>query len=263
ACVPNNYFRDPIMDYINERVPPNQQQHVASNVFSDLSDEQIAEYSAVNEQNNEARRRGTDPLSLIHDPECDAIRMQRPYQMTAVPLNPIRDSKEAQTFANQIKALKHIDANIDLTPSRKAYIQRDYSRIEPIMRSVVRPLCNNTYTVINNLLPEEETLHRFRVGTKIDRDCDQLRAMIKIFADDPYCWSLDRFRVALKGILRPEFTAWLKQRGPTAGQANKIYQLVWEFFRKRELLGLELVKSGVEYENEHGNAGSGDNASNR
>ncbi|KAM7203366.1 hypothetical protein V8F33_002357 [Rhypophila sp. PSN 637] len=129
-------------------------------------------------------------------------------------------------------SLLHINANIDLTPSQKAIIHRDYSRIEPLMRSVVRPL-SNTWSIINNLLPDEETLHRFRVGTKIDRDCDQLRAMVKIFLtapqrpfpgdklydekDAPYAWTLDLFRMSLKGVPRPEFIAWLNRRGKTAG----------------------------------------------
>ncbi|KAK4208185.1 hypothetical protein QBC37DRAFT_379320 [Rhypophila decipiens] len=141
--------------------------------FADLPDAHIAEYSALirqeenesllqNHQNHQIHhgQGGHNSIShLIHDPDFEAIRHQRADQTAAIPGNPIKDPKGAQSFANQ-------------------------PRIEPVMRSVVRPL-SNTWSITNNLLPDEETLHRFRVGTKVDGDCDQLRAMVKIFLTAP------------------------------------------------------------------------------
>lgn len=254
--------RDSIMNFINnETTDPQRQAAARTSVFTDLSDAEIAQYSAFIQEDVEAVQR-EDPLSLLNDPEFKTIRSERPYRMAALPINPIKNKNEAQCFANQVKALRPINTAVDLTPHWRFLRRRDYNAVEPIMRSVVRPLLD-TYAITNNLLPVEETLHRFRVGDGINWDCDQLRAMIKIFAtapqrpfpgdrlydegDDPYSWTLDQFRLALKVVTRPELTGFLKQRGPKSGQANKVCQLGWEFFKKRAMLGLGLVNAGVGY----------------
>ena len=268
--VPNDFVRDCIMNYINNEIPaPRRQAAARTSVFADLSDAEIAQYSALIQEDIEAVRRGDDPLSLLQDAEFEAMRGERPYRRAAFPINPIKNANEARSFTNQVKALKPVNTTIDLAPHQRSLRGRDYNQVEPIMRSVVRPLLD-TYAIVNNLLPVEETLHRFRVGDRINWDCDQLRAMIKIFVtapqrpfpgdglydekDDPYSWTLDQFRLALKVVTRPELTTFLKQRGPSSGQASKVCQLVWEFFKKREMLGLVLVNAGVDY----GDGGDGE-----
>ncbi|KAI1759880.1 hypothetical protein GGR53DRAFT_511948 [Hypoxylon sp. FL1150] len=87
-----------------------------------------------------------------------------------------------------------------------------------------------------NSKPAEHEV-KLDVGTTIDRTCDQIRAMIKVFTLQGD-WTVDQIRLALGHISRAQFTAFLEKRGPREGIYTLTFELGWEFFKKRDLLGV-------------------------
>lgn len=76
----------------------------------------------------------------------------------------------------------------------------------------------------------------------MDRDCDQVRAMIKTFLSS-WDWSAETFRLALgASVSRDKFITFLKKRGVDAAQLRSAaYLLSWEFFNRRQKLALSIV----------------------
>ncbi|KAI1098126.1 hypothetical protein F4804DRAFT_350767 [Jackrogersella minutella] len=93
---------------------------------------------------------------------------------------------------------------------------------------------------LNDRLPGEVAAD---VGTEIDRDCDQIRAMIKILTCHGGEWTVDQFRRTLGHISRPKLTSFLEKWGPRGGVHCLSFLLGWEFFKLREILGCPLVKT--------------------
>lgn len=76
---------------------------------------------------------------------------------------------------------------------------------------------------------------------QVDRDCDQIRAMIKIFVTKSWDWSIETFRLAL-GVTRDQLLSFLKKRGTNATQLQSLaYLRSWEFFNRRQQMGLSIV----------------------
>lgn len=78
--------------------------------------------------------------------------------------------------------------------------------------------------------------------TAIDLDCDQIRACIDRLTRDGI-WTIDDFRLALGQISGPELTKCLEKSGPLEGKRLRVSGICWEFFKTRELLGLDIFKS--------------------
>jgi hypothetical protein len=127
-------------------------------------------------------------------------------------------------------ALLSIDEDdIDLTPMWLTSTTRNPERPKMISSSVVKP-CYPRLPQERQLLFQEE----------IDYDCDQVRAMIKIFVTDGE-WTLDEFRKTLGKVSRQQMTKFLKQTGSDSHQLmSAAYQLSWEFFNWRDQMGLPL-----------------------
>jgi len=86
----------------------------------------------------------------------------------------------------------------------------------------------------------------FEIGNsfknQVDLDCDQLRACIKRFTRGGI-WTVDQFRLALGQIARPDLTKFLEKRGKFQGYGARLNALCWMFFKQREVLGLDMLKS--------------------
>ncbi|KAK4447983.1 hypothetical protein QBC34DRAFT_466598 [Podospora aff. communis PSN243] len=96
---------------------------------------------------------------------------------------------------------------------------------------------------IPNLFRPEEKVN-VRVPDAIYYDCDQVRAMIKTFIRDGD-WTIEDFRQSLVyhsiKLLEPkQLQTFLEKRGPKEGCKSRAYVLAWEFFHRREQLGLGL-----------------------
>ncbi|KAI1771450.1 hypothetical protein F4818DRAFT_445140 [Hypoxylon cercidicola] len=153
-----------------------------------------------------------------------------------------KEAQEATKAANlerQDSLINEIDKNIDLTP-RPDFDVRDYIKVERIRGSVIKPGIHRPgLSGAAPMVPEERDVE---VGGDIDRDCDQVRAMIARFIQESE-WSCDQFRWALRGVARPQFISFLQKRGPSAGKQSNVFQLAWEFFKKRELLGYPMTNT--------------------
>ncbi|KAI1455153.1 hypothetical protein F4805DRAFT_437023 [Annulohypoxylon moriforme] len=225
--VPNHYVRDRLMDYIDTQLQDDAQlqgctqpeveeiqQRARLAVFSDLSPSEIEQYSAlVAKWVKKNQPKTSEELIAI-------VAGDRP----------IRTESEKGRVLEQGYALEDVYQFVDLTP-KPGFAKRTYGRPFSIGCSVVEP-------GLKKATPEERDLDP---GTDIDRDCDQIRAMIAIFAFQKE-WTVDEFRLVLGDCIeRKDLSAFLRKDGPRKGKSS-IYQLAWEFFKRRELLGLPLIK---------------------
>ncbi|KAL7626419.1 hypothetical protein AAE478_003191 [Parahypoxylon ruwenzoriense] len=231
--VPNPHVRDRLMDYINIVVQEDRRECARRAVFSDLAPAELEEYSAVI-----TRKRIQEEAEATGSTD---LRTNRVLGNRAV-----RRPREAANAAQQGAVLDKINEDIDLTP-KPGFGFRDYDCVEPISRSVVKP-------GLKELDPSEADVE---VGKDIDRDCDQIRAMIARFTNGTE-WTVDRFRLALGGISRPQLTTFLKKKGPAEGKQTMVFQLAWEFFKKRELLGLPLTRTLDDDDNDDNSDGGDD-----
>lgn len=72
----------------------------------------------------------------------------------------------------------------------------------------------------DRLIPEKNVA----VPHEIDYDCDQLRALIKLFIERGL-WALDHFWQALGRVERAQITSFLEQRGEKDGNRTMVYHL--------------------------------------
>ncbi|KAI2463919.1 hypothetical protein F4781DRAFT_96650 [Annulohypoxylon bovei var. microspora] len=210
--VPNHYARDRLMDYINTQLEEDQRERARLAVFSDLSPAEIGQYSVLVMQMMEKIRPKTDAelIALVAGDK------------------PIKTDQERARVLQQGSALEDVYQRVDLTP-KPGFATRTYDRPGPIIYSVAE-------LGLRELTPAERDLDP---GTDIDRDCDQIRAMIAIFANRKE-GAVDQFRLTLGQIDRKDLTTFLCKDGPKKGNRT-IFQLAWEFFKRREILGLPLT----------------------
>ncbi|KAK3703652.1 hypothetical protein LTR37_014348 [Vermiconidia calcicola] len=158
-------------------------------------------------------------------------RLGRDHTLADVPNHfPSRKNfGEARNLLKLEQALEAIECeDIDLT-ARERVSYRDFDMVEPIFASCVKPNQNQT--------EEEKDLE---ISTSIDRDCDQVRAMIARLVRYSDEWTVDAFRKALGGEKRAALIKFLERKGPRECIKLRIYQEAWEFFHRRELLGIPL-----------------------
>ncbi|KAI0010917.1 hypothetical protein F4779DRAFT_575966 [Xylariaceae sp. FL0662B] len=221
--VPNHYVRDRLMDYIDTQLEEDKRDNARAAVFPDLSPDERSQYSA-----HIAKQRQDDEAQEERDMRGETVR-------DILGGKRVKNYSELENVWRQADVIDAIDEKIDLTPDLGRGLgggsRRDYERYSPISCSVVEP-------------GKKEQLLRERsveAGDSIDRNCDQIRAMIKLFTRGGE-WTVDQFRLALGGVSRVQLTDFLDKRGPTEGMNTAVFQLGWEFFKKRELLGLPLTK---------------------
>ncbi|KAK8094888.1 hypothetical protein PG997_001573 [Apiospora hydei] len=142
----------------------------------------------------------------------------------------IKNMGEAVNMEKQATALEHIDEGIDMTPHLSGY--RDYGVLEPIWHSVFQPGPKDP-------TPQELKALPSPFYREINYDCDQVRALLKRFVTGSLSrmWDLDKVR-RVCGLERPQLIGFLEKSGPEAGSQSQAYHLCWEFFRRREALGL-------------------------
>ncbi|KAI0114627.1 hypothetical protein F4776DRAFT_324309 [Hypoxylon sp. NC0597] len=209
--VPNNYVRDCLMNFINTKLDESRQENARRAVFSDLTPTEIEQYSTLIMKVSEDRRKTEDEMIA-----------QIAGDKTAVEVD------ERDDVSKQALALEKVDKNVDLTP-KPGFAIRDYHYPRRIKYSVIEP-------GLNEPTPEEEDINP---GTDIDRDCDQIRAMIAIFIANTE-WTADQFRLKLSGVDRERLTIFLEEEGTWKGD-DKVFELAWEFFKRREMLGLPVA----------------------
>ncbi|KAI0382515.1 hypothetical protein F5Y04DRAFT_47582 [Hypomontagnella monticulosa] len=209
--VPNHYVRDRLMDYINTMVDEDKRDDARKAVFFDLTPDEIEQYSAL----------------IIEKAERDQPKSDEELIALVAGNKVLRHPSERGRVLHQGILIEQIDKDIDLTP-QPGFALRNHYR-EMLFSSVVTPGLKRA--------PAEEM--RIDVGLDMDKDCDQIRTMIALFANGTE-WTVDQFRLALGGIERPKLSSFLKMRGPSKGIDNPIYPLAWEFFKKREMLGYPL-----------------------
>ncbi|KAM7192992.1 hypothetical protein V8F33_008040 [Rhypophila sp. PSN 637] len=215
--VPRNYFRDRLMDYINVEVDGPEE-------LSKLPAKPSALISLM------ARSKST-PVSL---PKTGNRWMRRQRQDRA---RHIMERHEVSTLAQAKKivlmndAIKNIDDSIDWQTPKPMGIRRPRWG-KKVTGSVVIPHIAAMRCEYDVDLDDE-----------VDRDCDQVRAMIKKFVTGFWVgWDAELFRIALAdNMTRDKFTTFLNKRGTDDTQkGSDAYLLSWEFFNRRQKLGLSV-----------------------
>jgi hypothetical protein len=227
--VPNHFFRDEIMDHINRaEVEEDKKQAARTAVFSDLSSAEIAAYSAfIPTTRDEERRKEQE-----EDDRLDEImNTHKPKPKSIL---------EAKNILKQEALLDSIPDDLELT-KRDIHRFSEYHGEFYIHRSAVKPGSQK--------LPYEEEIYftykkecEADFLNQIDLDCDQIRACIKRFTRGGI-WTVNQFRLALGQIARPNLTKFLEKRGESDVGGVRVSVLCWAFFKTREVLGLDMLKS--------------------
>ncbi|KAK3648088.1 hypothetical protein LTR56_002566 [Elasticomyces elasticus] len=208
--VPNHFVRDECMEYIQTRLPAADQDKVAKAVFDDLNDADLEAYR--------------DAIHAARHAEevADELKAKLPS---------LKNRGEAKNLLKLEATIDAIDCDIDLTPNLNGFrAYRDYEVNEDISWSCIHP----------NQKPTEQE-DKTGAGTSIDKNCDQIRAMIaRLVKYSDKEWTVDSFRKAIGPLERPKLIDFLQRRGPAAGIKLGLFGLAWEFFRKRELLDVSL-----------------------
>jgi hypothetical protein len=217
--VPLHYFRDQLMDYIAVHFDEDKRQVVRKAICPDLTDSQIEEYARLIAEDRYERAK----------PDRLAAQRHEKAQRLLSGDKSVRNMREAGNLVLQEEALELVDANVDLRRYPTGVRNGDRPTWTP--QSVVQP--------DSMQMPEEAGI---AIQWLVDRDCDQVRAMIKRFVTEG-AWTLEQFRHALGTVTRKKMTAFLRMRGNDGQLRLSAYILSWEFFNWRDQLGLPL--SGV------------------
>jgi hypothetical protein len=135
----------------------------------------------------------------------------------------------------QNDALFSVEEKVDLTPCPVSQA-RSVSHTQRVKHSVVKPG--------SAPLQAEQAV---RIDDSIRYDAEQTRAMIKHFVEGSNGrWTLDKFRLALGWITRPQLTKFLEYEGPREGTRGGVFHLAWEFFHRRDKLLLRLLGADPE-----------------
>lgn len=239
--VPNHFIRDFMLEQIDEKVneaaalDEHQRQTARRALYPDLTSDQVSEYSEVL-----AKKRDEDARAYRAEngiPEEDAT----PEQIRKCALKRImlcygfEHERQAETVLKLHETVEAIDTTLDLTPRVRPGALRDYDKYGPLRRSVLFPGPERGPTRCEDALPPPVLL---------DRDCDQIRVMIRLFCVEgpPLSYpgdgefTINNLHSAL-GITRQTLLAFLKKKGPENGYKSQAYELAWEFFKRREMLG--------------------------
>ncbi|KAI1371275.1 hypothetical protein F4677DRAFT_450542 [Hypoxylon crocopeplum] len=207
--VPNHHVRDRLMDYINTMLEEDQR----------------------------------DDAKKAKEIELDAMDPKpRPLEDTVgriVGTKSIKSASEAAQVARQAALMSEINTKVGMT-AKPGFGFRDYDRLKPISRSVAWPH-RKQLTEAESELDIGKDIGT-DIGTDIDMDCDQIRAMIARLTS--WNWTADQFRLVLGGVTRPQLTNFLEQRGPEEGKDSAIFQLGWEFFKRRRMILIPSLDGG-------------------
>ncbi|KAK3360554.1 hypothetical protein B0T25DRAFT_535891 [Lasiosphaeria hispida] len=222
--VPVNYVRDMLMDWIAENLAGSKERTQATRraICRDLTDAEIEDYARLIAEDGRKRREEAERPSTPLTREELARRILESGQV-------VKTIGQAMKIVLMNEAVEEIDVTVDWEMQKPMGIRRRPQGF--VEGSVITPhwaplVCEG------GLVPDVD----------VDRDCDQVRAMIKTFLAS-WDWSAETFRVALgASVTRDRFIAFLKKRGTDAAQLRSApYLLSWEFFNRRQKLGLAIV----------------------
>ncbi|KAI2616830.1 hypothetical protein GGR54DRAFT_223638 [Hypoxylon sp. NC1633] len=223
--VPNNYVRDSVMDCIDTMYEGEQRENAMKAVFPDLSTSEIEQYRAlIVQKREEDLRKERGPSQQEREEALSRV----------IGTRPMKSDSERKHATYQAELLLQIDDHVDLTP-KPGFGFRDPTYPALFYRSVVYPRLDYP--------PLEEIGHK--LGSDVDRDCDQIRAMIVRLTKTPG-WTVDIFRWTLGVSTRQHLNRFLEKRGPKEGMKSTVYPLAWEFFKLREILGLRMTDDSGE-----------------
>jgi hypothetical protein len=235
ADVPNCYVRDRLMASTLVDINPESCALVRKVVFSDLNSSQIKQYSALIEEME--RQEEKHPPAKTKKPRRSREIFDRARTVREIQCSRKISPQEAECIMKQEELLDTIDDTINLAPN-------------PLF-TALKMKCsefNEAFDIISTkcsvLIPGAQVQKDDEISVprecNIDRDCDQVRAMIKILVRRGY-WTIEEFTKALEGPRRREISQFLEKRGPFQGKQSLTFQRSWYFFKRRELLGFELT----------------------
>ncbi|KAK0646890.1 hypothetical protein B0T16DRAFT_446778 [Cercophora newfieldiana] len=227
ADVPTNYFRDRLMDYIDEQLEDGIKQRATRKAICfDLTDAEIEQYTRLIAEDRVKVEKEADR-------GCKPLSRQKRIELILESGKLAQTREQATEIILLADAVDDIGSTTDWKMPKPMGIYRDLQRgPKAVKGSVVKP----------NSAPLKKYESGLATDMEVDRDCDQVRAMIRAFCGS-FWWSAESFLVALgPAVTRDEFTAFIKKRGTDADQLESAaYLLSWEFFNRRQQLGL-LIK---------------------
>ncbi|KAI0450508.1 hypothetical protein F5B21DRAFT_428231 [Xylaria acuta] len=235
ADVPHCYVRDRLMLYTSISMDPERCELVRKAVFSDLTPLQTKQYAAAVEEMEvqaEKHRPAKAKRPRRSREVVDRARLVREIQYSRK-----INLKEAECIMEEEELLDTIDDTINLAPNpeftalMKKNLEKNHDSIfTSIKRSALRP----------DAFVQKDDDVSVPIECNIDRDCDQIRAMIKILVRKGH-WTMDKLIRALGGPRHRQMIQFLEKRGPRQGKESSVFQQSWDFFKRRELLGFELT----------------------
>ncbi|KAG8159622.1 hypothetical protein KVR01_010259 [Diaporthe batatas] len=250
--VPNHYIRDWMLEQIdlgeNEVEPLSQDDRELARraLLPDLTADQVKEYSNILAKRREDKLRAERAANGIPEADATPEEIRKCALKRAMIRYDLESEKQAEAAIKLEDALEAVDTTVDMTPRVRPGVVRNYDKYKPIRRSVLYPHLPSYATP-----PCEIGLS---LPVQIDRDCDQIRLMIRRFCHFDEDWPRlcyqyshhDDFGLevlpSILGVSRQTLAAFVRQKGQDKGEQSKAYQLAWEFFKRRELLGYPLVK---------------------
>ncbi|KAI1365500.1 hypothetical protein F5Y08DRAFT_174448 [Xylaria arbuscula] len=226
--IPHCYVRDCLMASTLFNVDPSIRSQVQEALFPDLTSSEREEYSAIIEE-------------IEHPPEVPkTAKVKKPRRSREVSLTEadrVRDiqltrkitTQEAGCIMKEEKLLDTVDDTIDLSP-------------DPSFAALKLKVTDSDSPSGRWGAARENDKVSVPHDCVIDRNCDQVRAMIKILVRKGHLGTNDLIRALDGGQVRhPQLIKFLEQHGPLEGKQSKAFQQIWHFFKKRELLGIELT----------------------
>ncbi|KAI0155111.1 hypothetical protein GGR57DRAFT_464105 [Xylariaceae sp. FL1272] len=230
--VPKHRARDSLMDYINARMDNEDEKRAAHRaICPDLSEQDISNYASLiakirgelSDGETETEK-GLQPVKKKH-PQQELERFKQVIEDGSV-----KSIAEAQNIMRQEDLLEAIDDSISLSPI-------------PYHRDLIdEEILLDFQLLANSAFPCDETIYadlRKAAREGVEYDCDQVRAMIKIFVQTNN-WSLDQFRRTIHVEARKPFIEFLEKKGPTYGINSLSFKWSWAFFKVRQLRNLPL-----------------------
>ncbi|RYC61958.1 hypothetical protein CHU98_g4239 [Xylaria longipes] len=233
--VPHCYVRDRLMLSTSVDVDPKRCELVRKAVFSDLTDTQIKQYAAAVEE-MEGQSEEHRPAKVKRSRHSQGV-FDRAAAVRVIQSSRKIAPQEAECIMEEEELLDMIDDTVNLAPNpgftalmKRNSEKKNSSFFTSIKLSVLRP----------GVLVQKDDDVSVPSEYNIDRDCDQIRAMIKILVRKGH-WTMDKFMRALGGPRHRQIIQFLEKRGPLEGEKSSIFQRSWDFFKRRELLGFELT----------------------
>lgn len=235
ADVPNCYVRDCLMASTFICVDPERRELVREAVFPDLTASQIKKYAAAIEE-IEHQAEGHRPANTKKPRQSREVA-ERARLVRVIQYGRKISPQEAECVMKQEELLDTIDDTINLAPD-PSFAARRIKGPQPHRTSYTS---STKYSVLKpDVLVQDGDEVSVPLDCDIDRNCDQVRAMIKILVRQGH-WTTEQFTRALQRPGRSQVSNFLKNRGPLQGKQSSVFPLSWDFFKRRELLGFELT----------------------